>query len=231
MFVPVSRRAIDVERSNVSPWRLELSGVAAGYKRRGAVLENVNLAVGDGLTIIIGANGAGKSTLLRTIATSLEAQAGNISVDGVSVSGRRGLARARRNIGYVPQHSEFPGNFVVDEFLLYGATLRRAPDVRRAVSDAVARFGLNDLRRRPLAKLSGGERQRVFLAEATVADPGLVLLDEPSAGLDIPTCRALLATLEEQSASKCVVMTTHLVEDVSRQRAMLSSSRAARSGE
>ncbi len=177
------------------------------------VLEGVNLDVDRGeFVALVGPNGAGKSTLLRSILGVLQPTCGRVSVLD------RPPRKARASLGYVPQRHEFAWDFPidVDHAVLSGRTgllgVRRRPGVDdwRAVTGALERVGLVDLRRRPVGELSGGQRQRVLVARALAVEPDLLLLDEPYTGLDLPT-QELLAGLFAQLAADghAVVMATH----------------------
>lgn len=189
--------------------------LAIGFSRLRVVASHIDLELYGGLTVIVGANGAGKSTLLRTFASALPPVRGRVSLGGQDLAQRSSRQHARRILGYVPQEPRFPLGFTVREFLRYGAALRGVRDDTR-VDACIERYSLDTIASKRLGKLSGGQRQRCFLAEATVHDPSVLLLDEPTSGLDIPTRRAFLESLEQQPVDRCVVMTTHLVEDVSR---------------
>ena len=193
---------------------IRTSNLAIGFRRGRVVARDIDLVLGGGLTVVVGANGAGKSTLLRTLASALPAVRGTVELDGLDL-GRRGDRRqARRLLGYVPQDRHFPQGFTVREFLRYGAALRGVVD-SRAVDACIDQLGLQQIAGQRLATLSGGQRQKCFVAEATVHQPSILLMDEPTAGLDIPSRRALLEQMEQQPPDRCVVFTTHLVEDVS----------------
>jgi manganese/iron transport system ATP-binding protein len=177
------------------------------------VLEQITLSVRRGeLVGLIGPNGAGKTTLLRAVLGLVPLTAGAVALAGEPP------ARMRGAVGYVPQRHEFAWDFPasVEQAVLSGRTHRigwlrraRAAD-RAAVERALARVDMLALRARPIGELSGGQRQRVLVARALALEPGLLLLDEPFAGLDVPTqelLSALFAVLRAEGAA--VVMTTH----------------------
>lgn len=161
------------------------------------VLEDVNLSVADGEVVgILGPNGAGKSTLLRCIAGILRPSRGRVSVDGRGIVELHPLERSRL-IGYVPQVPPDSFPFTLFEAVLLGRRpcMGWSPSERdlAKVSETIALLGLEGLASRPVTELSGGERQRVLLAQALAREPRILLLDEPTANLDL---RGQLEVLE-----------------------------------
>ena len=165
------------------------------------VLEDVSLSVSPGeFLAIIGPNGAGKTTLLRVILGLVRPASGEVRVFGKVPWELNG---ERRRIGYVPQILSVDLNFPVcaSEVVLMGrygriGLLRRpSADDRAAVRQAMERVGIADLAHRPIARLSGGQRQRVFLARALANEPDLLLLDEPTTGVDVAATESLYELL------------------------------------
>lgn len=185
--------------------RVELSGRP--------VLDGVDLDLDAGeLVGLIGPNGAGKTTLLRGILGLARLRGGTVEVNGGSYRPRQG------RIGYVPQRHEFAWDFPVsvEQAVLTGRVggwwpgRRPSVDDWRAVDRALELTRMTGLRTRQVGQLSGGQRQRVLVARALALDPGVLLLDEPFTGLDLPTQEALLEMLLELTASgRAVLMTTH----------------------
>ncbi len=175
---------------------VELRGVRFGYDRT-PVLEDVDLEVPTGSFVaLIGPNGAGKSTCLRLILGLLRPEAGRVRVFG-HAPGRRD-----EPVGYVPQRVRIPAGFplstlevaLMGRYGRLGLFRRPGPDDRRRALDALDQVGLRGLAERPFGELSGGQQQRVLIARALAGEPRLLLLDEPTAGLD-PAARARFYTL------------------------------------
>ncbi|MGH8776495.1 MAG: ABC transporter ATP-binding protein [Jiangellaceae bacterium] len=172
-------------------------------------LEGVELTVCSGECVaLLGPNGAGKSTLIGLATGLLAVQAGAVEVGGASPR----LASTRRRLGVVQQAMGFPRTLTVGE-LVRGAAVRVGR--RAAAADTVlAEVGITDLARRRAGSLSGGQRQRVALAMALVGDPALLLLDEPTVGLDVAARRSFWRTLAARRDNGAgLLLTTHVVEE------------------
>ena len=193
-----------------------LSGLAKRY--RGTVaLEGVNLDLRPGVTGLLGPNGAGKTTLLRVLASILSPDEGRVRLLNHDPRDAREVAEIRRRLGYLPQEMGFARGFTAAGFVEYIAVLkewveqssRRAEVVR--VLDLV---GLGNVANKRIHTLSGGQRRRVGLAQALIGNPALLVLDEPTTGLD-PEQRASLRRLVSGAAvESTVVLATHQTEDV-----------------
>jgi ABC-type multidrug transport system ATPase subunit len=177
--------------------------------RRMAV-DGVDLSFGAGVHGLLGPNGAGKTTLVRALATVLRPAGGELALLGGAEP-----RDVRRRLGYLPQEFGFYRRFTVREFVEYMAWLKEMPkaDVPGAVQRAIERVGLADRADAKLKTLSGGMVRRAGIAQAIVNDPAVLLLDEPTAGLD-PAQRVRLRQLLRDMADTCVVVSTHVVEDV-----------------
>lgn len=189
-----------------------LSASAVG-KRYGAtaVLEGVtfDLSAGEVLAVI-GPNGAGKTTLIKCLVGLIKCQ-GSVAVDGIDVA--RSGRDARRKIGYLPQNAALHGDLTVSETALFYADLKRVEASR--ARQGVERAGLAEHAGKRVGALSGGMRQRLSLALALLADPPVLILDEPVAGLDISARLELRQlVLAQREAGKAVLLSTHWLEDV-----------------
>jgi iron complex transport system ATP-binding protein len=194
---------------------IKLSGVTAGYRGRTVVRDvSVHVPAGSWLAVI-GPNGAGKSTLLKAVA-GLVPSTGDVSVDGRSVAALGHRERARL-IGYAPQTPSLPEGLTVTDYVLLGRTPHLGPLGRESRSDldlvsgVLERLDLKTLADRPLRTLSGGERQRAVLARVLAQQAGVLLLDEPTTGLDIGHAQALLELVDQlrKADGTTVVSTLH----------------------
>jgi ABC-2 type transport system ATP-binding protein len=184
---------------------------------RTLALDGVSVTMHDGVTGLLGPNGAGKTTLLRIVATAMTPDQGSLSVLGHDPGTAAGRLAVRRRLGYLPQHPGFHPNFTAFAFVDYVAILkelthraRRHEEVRRVL----AVVGLADQRGKKIKALSGGMRQRVALAAALVGDPALLVLDEPTVGLDPEQRLRLRELIAELGERRTVLLSTHQTEDV-----------------
>ncbi len=194
---------------------VEVRGLTQRFGRT-EVLHGLDLELGAGVFGLLGPNGAGKTTLLRTLATILRPSDGSLRLLGYDPSDHGEKRALRRRLGYLPQSLGYYPNFTVFEFVEYFALLKEMPsrEVRPAVVRAIERVGLEDRARSKLRTLSGGMLRRVGIAQAVVNEPDLLLLDEPTAGLDPEQRVGFRQLLREIGADGTVVVSTHLVEDV-----------------
>jgi ABC-2 type transport system ATP-binding protein len=194
---------------------VELADLTRRFGRTRAV-DGVSLEAGPGVFGLLGPNGAGKTSLLRMMATVLAPTSGRLRLLGRDPGVFSHRREIRRRLGYLPQNLGYYPGFTVVEFVEYFALLKEMPpgQVPRAVAAAVERVGLGDKARAKLRTLSGGMLRRAGIAQAIVNDPELLLLDEPTAGLDPEQRVAFRALLREVGKRAAVVVSTHLVEDV-----------------
>jgi ABC-type multidrug transport system ATPase subunit len=194
---------------------VEISEVTRRFGRAQAVA-GVSLEAGPGVFGLLGPNGAGKTTLLRMLATVIPPSAGRVRLLGRDPGGYGPRREIRRRLGYLPQNLGYYPGFTVAEFVEYFALLKEMPPGRvpQAVATAIERVDLGDRARAKLRTLSGGMLRRAGIAQAIVNEPELLLLDEPTAGLDPEQRVAFRALLRELGERATVVVSTHLVEDV-----------------
>ena len=200
---------------NASP-TVDLTGITKRYRGTTA-LSAVDLTLRPGITGLLGPNGAGKTTLLRILATVLAPDAGEVRLLGRAPSGSVPLAEIRRRLGYLPQEMGFPRSFSCFAFIDYMAVLKEwsAPGPRheevRRVLDLV---DLADVAPKRIRALSGGQRRRVGLAQALLGVPELLLLDEPTTGVDPEQRVSLRQLLSAAGEHSTVLLSTHQTEDV-----------------
>jgi ABC-2 type transport system ATP-binding protein len=194
---------------------VQIAGATRRFGRTVAV-DGVDLDLGAGVFGLLGPNGAGKTTLLRMLATVTAPSAGLIRLLGHDPGERAGRRALRRRLGYLPQNLGYYPNFTVFEFVEYFALLKEIPPgkARTATAEAIERVDLGARAKTKLRALSGGMLRRVGIAQAIVNNPELLLLDEPTAGLDPEQRVGFRALLREIGTSATVVVSTHLVEDV-----------------
>jgi ABC-2 type transport system ATP-binding protein len=193
---------------------IEVEGLTKDYGTVVAV-RDVTFSVGRGEVVgFLGPNGAGKSTTLRILAGFLGATSGKVRVNGHDI-GEDSLA-ARASLGYMPEASPLYPELRVREYLEFRARLKRVPRAKRAASveRAMARARLADMSETTIGHLSKGYRQRVGLADALVSDPPLLILDEPTAGLDPNQVREVRALIKELASEHTVLLSTHILSEV-----------------
>jgi ABC-2 type transport system ATP-binding protein len=192
------------------------SALTLRYSRKTA-LDGVTFTLRDGVTGLLGPNGAGKTTLLRIIATAIAADSGELTTLGHDPRTAAGRLAVRRRLGYLPQSPGFHPNFTAFEFVDYVAILKELVPARHRheeVKRVLAKVGLDGERGVKIKALSGGMRQRVALAAALLGDPDLVVLDEPTVGLDPEQRMRFRELIAESGEGRTVLLSTHQTEDV-----------------
>jgi ABC-2 type transport system ATP-binding protein len=180
-------------------------------------LDDVTLRLSEGVTGLLGPNGAGKTTLLRVLATAVPADRGAFTVLGHDPGTPSGRLDVRRALGYLPQTPAFHPDFSAFEFVDYVAILKELTDRsarHREVRRVLETVDLSDVRGKRIKRLSGGMRQRVGLAAALVGDPGFLVLDEPTVGLDPEQRMRFREMIAESGVGRTVLLSTHQTEDV-----------------
>ena len=177
-------------------------------------VDSVNETLGRGVYGLLGVNGAGKTTLMRMLTTLLQPTSGSVFWDGEDIFAMEG--RFRNLLGYLPQDFGFYPNFTVGEYLLYIASIKglRPAVAKQRVKELLSQVGLSKARNKKMKNLSGGMKRRAGIAQAMLNDPKLLILDEPTAGLD-PNERIRFRNLiSELAEDRVVLLSTHIVSDV-----------------
>lgn len=177
-------------------------------------VDHINLTMANGVYGLLGVNGAGKTTLMRMICTLLQPTSGKITCNGKDIL-KMG-AEYRKLLGYLPQDFGFYPEFTVRDYLLYIAALKgiRPAVAKKRVKELIAKVGLSKAANKKMKKLSGGMKRRAGIAQAMLNDPKILILDEPTAGLD-PNERIRFRNLiSELSEDRLVLLSTHIVSDV-----------------
>ncbi len=195
---------------------LQIRDVSKTYANGVQALKDVTLTIPNGMYGLLGPNGAGKSTLMRTIATLQEPDTGSIRLGDLDVL--RQKERVRETLGYLPQEFGVYPKVSAERLLEHFAVLKGITD-RRARSEIVDRLlhqtNLYEVRKKKLGGYSGGMRQRFGIAVALLGDPKLIIVDEPTAGLDPAERVRFLNLLSALGETAVVILSTHIVEDVS----------------
>lgn len=196
------------------PMKLSIENVGKTYRRNVEALRNFRLEVGPGVLGLLGPNGAGKSTLMRILATITQPTAGRVLWNGVDINHDPDSLRAV--LGYLPQDFGIYPNLSAREFLEYLAAVKGldASVSHRRIGELLELVNLVEVAHRPLGGFSGGMRQRVGIAQALLNDPQLLIVDEPTAGLDPEERVRFRNLLSELSGERIVILSTHIVSDV-----------------
>lgn len=181
---------------------------------RFTALNDITLTLGKGVYGILGANGAGKSTFLNLITDNIERTSGMILYEGKDILSHG--SRFRKKVGYTPQLQGMYEDFSAGQFMRYIGSLKgmRYGKCRKQTKELLALVGLDKVSHRRLGSFSGGMRQRVLLAAAMLDDPEILILDEPTAGLDPEERIRLRNHIAEISENRTVLLATHVVDDI-----------------
>ena len=195
--------------------RLEIEHLSKSYQRnRRPALADFNYSFSDGIYGLLGPNGAGKSTLMNMIVGNLQPDSGSIRYEGQEILS---LGRMyRKVIGFMPQQQQLYEQFTVKRFLFYFAALKNLDQgtaVRR-ITELLRLVNLSDVAGKRLNTLSGGMKQRVLFCVALLADPKVLILDEPTAGLDPKERMNIRNYLSEIASDKTIILATHVISDI-----------------
>ncbi|SHF16736.1 ABC transporter ATP-binding protein [Pedobacter caeni] len=196
--------------------QLNIENLTKTYSNGKQALKNVSLQIGTGMFGLLGQNGAGKSTLMRTIATLQDADSGSIHLDDIDVL--KDPAAMRRILGYLPQDFGVYPNVSAVEMLNHIAEMKglnNAAERTTSVNELLHRVNLYEVRKKKLSTYSGGMKQRFGIAQALLGNPKIIIVDEPTAGLDPLERNRFYNLLSEIGENTIVILSTHIVEDVS----------------
>ena len=213
---------------------LEIRNLSKRYPNGVQALSDVSLEIPAGMYGLLGPNGAGKSTLMRTVATLQQPDSGTIHLDGLDVLQRP--AELRRQLGYLPQDFGVYPRISALDMLDHMAVLKGFSDKkerRELVENLLRQTNLYDVRKKALAGFSGGMRQRFGIAQALIGDPQVIIVDEPTAGLDPEERNRFLNLLSDIGENKVVILSTHIVDDVTNlcpRMAIIAKGRIVREG-
>ena len=194
---------------------LRIEGLSKTYPNGVQALKNVSLSIPTGMFGLVGPNGAGKSTLMRTIATLQEADTGSIQLESLDVL--RNKDGVRRILGYLPQEFGVYPEIEAEEMLNHYAVLKGMHNSRERKAHVLAilnQTNLYQVRKTKLKEFSGGTKQRFGIAQALLGHPQLIIVDEPTAGLDPEERSRFLNLLSEIGENVIVILSTHIVDDV-----------------
>lgn len=194
--------------------QLKIENVSKQYPGGAWGLRGLTLNVEPGVLGLIGPNGAGKSTLMRILATISRPTGGTAEWDGVDIAAKPEVIR--RRLGYLPQDFGVYPNLNALEFLSYVAALKgiAARAARRRIDELLVMLNLAEVRKRPLGGYSGGMKQRIGIAQALLNDPKLLIVDEPTVGLDPEERVRFRHLLSDFASDRIVLLSTHIVSDV-----------------
>ena len=190
---------------------LIIENLSKSYKDK-KVVENISLSLKQGVYGLLGANGAGKTTLMRMLCGILKADTGSVTFDGISVASEE----YRDVLGYLPQDFGYYPEFTGMEFLMYMASLKglNKASTKKKATELMDLVGLGDKGRKKIKTYSGGMKQRLGIAQALLNDPKVVILDEPTVGLDPRERVRFRNMIAELGKENIVLLSTHIVSDI-----------------
>jgi len=192
---------------------LRIQHLSKTYPNGVKALDDISLTIGRGMFGLLGPNGAGKSTLMRTLATLQEVDGGSVELGEIDVL--RDKVEVRRRLGYLPQEFGVYARISAYDMLEHIAVLKGIRTRRRqVVEDLLRRVNLWEVRKKALGGFSGGMKQRFGIAQALIGDPRLIIVDEPTAGLDPGERNRFYNLLSEIGEQVIVILSTHIVDDV-----------------
>ena len=195
---------------------IEIKNLTFKYKKNTKnIINDISLEINSGVYGLVGANGAGKTTLLKIIATLIPFSKGKLKINGLDV--KEDLSKVRSQIGYVPQRFEFFEMLSLYEFLYYIGLNKKMSDndINESIEYWIRKFNLEDKKGEKMKSLSGGMKQRVAIIQALIGDPKILILDEPTIGLDPIERLRFKNIINEIKNDKIIIISTHIISDVS----------------
>ncbi|MBQ8497997.1 MAG: ATP-binding cassette domain-containing protein [Clostridia bacterium] len=194
---------------------ITVQNISKSYTKGVLALDNLNLTIPSGVYGLIGRNGAGKTTLLRMLASVLTPTSGEILLDGEPIT--KNLAAYRKMLGYLPQNTKLMPQLNIVEFLEYMAILKGIKDkneIRMEVERCIEIAGLTNEKKKRLSKYSGGMLRRAGIAQALLGDPKIIIVDEPTTGLDPEERLHFLNLISSIGVDKNIILSTHIIHDI-----------------
>ncbi|HBE9529079.1 TPA: ATP-binding cassette domain-containing protein [Clostridioides difficile] len=193
--------------------KLEIRNLNFNYKNKKA-LDNINLTLTDGVVALLGPNGAGKSTLMRLLVTLYETSIGEIELNNIKYS--KNNEKIKANVGYVPQDFDMYNNINGQEYLEFVAKMRGVSknDLKKHIQKVISKVNLDKFINKKIGTYSGGVKRRLGIAQALIGDSKLIVMDEPTVGLDPEQRNEFRRLLPEISKNSIVLISTHIVEDI-----------------
>ncbi|HFL2528285.1 ATP-binding cassette domain-containing protein [Clostridioides difficile] len=193
--------------------KLEIRNLNFNYKNKKA-LDNINLTLTDGVVALLGPNGAGKSTLMRLLVTLYETSIGEIELNNIKYS--KNNEKIKATVGYVPQDFDMYNNINGQEYLEFVAKMRGVSknDLKKHIQKVVSKVNLDKFINKKIGTYSGGVKRRLGIAQALIGDSKLIVMDEPTVGLDPEQRNEFRRLLPEISKNSIVLISTHIVEDI-----------------
>lgn len=194
---------------------IEIKDLTKRYNGEATALNNVSLSIDTGIFGLLGRNGSGKTTLMRILTTILEPTYGSVSVLGMNVN-KENQDAIKRNIGYLPQEFGFYKEFTISEIMEYVCIMRGIDksEQKRLIYDALEKVNLHNECKKKFKQLSGGMKRRVGLAQAMLGNPPILIVDEPTAGVDPEERIKIRKLLNEYAEKNTVLFSTHIIEDI-----------------
>lgn len=193
--------------------KLEIRNLNFNYKNKKA-LDNINLTLTDGVVALLGPNGAGKSTLMRLLVTLYETSIGEIELNNIKYS--KNNEKIKANVGYIPQDFDMYNNINGQEYLEFVAKMRGVSknDLKKHIQKVVSKVNLDKFINNKIGTYSSGVKRRLGIAQALIGDSKLIVMDEPTVGLDPEQRNEFRRLLPEISKNSIVLISTHIVEDI-----------------